>query len=179
MGLNWTKALRFAPGTALRFSLRLQPALHSALLQAMPSARYWLERIEGAVLTVVAADSEGCEVHARVGAGTQCAASFTATPSPDGAYCARIEWAADTGPLVRDFKGIALMLGGERDVYMTSRTEAKPRQLSRWHYEPDGSVTVSIYPAALSSQLSAVVRALLPTELSVGRLQPVAKTGDA
>ena len=177
MGLSWTKALRFEPGTALRLSLRLQPALLSALVQAMPSARHWLECIEGAVLTVIAVEREGCEVHAHAGAHAKRVGSFTVTPGPDGAFCTRIEWSADAGPRVLDFSGLALMQGGERDVYMTLRTDDRPQQVSRWHYEPDGSVTVSIYPAFFAGQLSAVVRTLLPTELSIGSLQPMAQAG--
>lgn len=179
MGLAWTHALRFAPGTALRFSLKLQPALHTALVQALPAAKPWLERIEGAVLTVVVLEREHCEVHASPGADATRLGNFTAAPNPDGAYRVQVEWAAASGPQVRDFDGIALMLGGERDVYIALRTQAESLQLSRWHYERDGSVIVSIYPATFASRLSAVVRALLPAELRIGTLQPIIKPAGA
>jgi hypothetical protein len=173
MGPTWTDGLRFAPGTRLRFITALPSALRAALMQARPSLQEWMERLDAAVLTVLSVERDRCTMQASVNLGALCHGKFCAEPDPRGGYRVRVEWHEASEPRVRDFDAIALMLGGERDVYLAQRTDTEIRQLSRWHYQPDGSVLVSIFPRFFSDMVPAVVRALLPTELPIGALQPV------
>src|SRR5262245_1843956 len=148
MGPAWTDALRFAPGTNLRFVPALPPALRAALVQASPAAQAWLECLDAPVLTVLSVERDRCALGASTGVDSAHLGGVTATPGPDGAYSVRVQWTVAGGPGTRDFDGIALMLGGDHDVYLAQRTEAETRPLSRCHYTPDGNVSVSIYPAA-------------------------------
>lgn len=182
MGPAWTDAVRFVPGTRLRFEPALPPALRAALAQARPALREWLEALdEAAALTVLSTAPDRCTLRADAGAGTalRSLGDLAVATDAGGACHAQIRWTAASGPQVRDFDDVALMLGGEHDVYLARRSAAEVRHLARWHYEDDGSVVVSIYPAAFASRLPAAAAALLPAELRIGTLRPIGDAGGA
>ena len=177
MGPAWTDVLRFACGTRLQFSPLLPPALREAMFLARPSLRDAWAGLDQTVLTVLAVSPDGCALSAGTGADATRRGEFSAAPGASGGSRVRVQWTSASESLVRDVDGIALMLGGDDDVYLAQRVGADVRLLSRWQYDRDGSAVVSVYPATFASRLHAAVRAALPTELRIGVLRPVSALG--
>lgn len=177
MGPAWTDVLRFACGARLQFSPLLTPALREAMFLARPSLRDAWAGLDQTVLTVLAVSPDGCALSAGTEADATRRGEFSAAPGTRGGSRVRIRWTSASESLVRDVDGIALMLGGDDDVYLAQRVGAEVRLLSRWQYDRDGSAVVSIYPATFASRLHEAVRAALPTELRIGVLRPVPALG--
>lgn len=173
MGPGWSDVLRFECGSRLLFSPLLPPALREAMFQARPSLRDAWVGLDRSVLTVLAVNSDGCALSAGTDADATRRGEFSAAPGANGGSRMRVQWTSGSESLVRDVDGVALMLGGDDDVYLAQRVGAEVRPLSRWQYDRDGSAIVSIYPAIFASRLHEAVRAALPTELRIGVLRPV------
>ena len=179
MGPAWTDAVRFPAGTRLRFASSLSPSWQAALVQAEPRAAEWLSRIGGVVLTVDEVGPAGCVVSAREGAEAASLGEVATAVQADGSHRVRVRWAEPAATESREFAGLALMLGGGSEVTLAQRGNAGVRPLLRWRYEPEGTVAVWVYTAAVTDRVPAFVRALLPREVRVGILQPVSRPGGA
>jgi hypothetical protein len=142
-----------------------------------PAFRELLHALDGAVLTITSVEHDRCALRAHAAAAVGSAGGVTAAPHDDGTYAVRFQLEGPAAPAAFEFTGIALMLGGDRDVYFVQRRGAETHRVSRWRYEQDGGVSVSIYPGAFAVNLPPLVRALLPSELAVGTLRPIIPDG--
>ena len=167
MGPDWTRALRFPPGSRLRFTRTLNAPLRRAIEQESPDARAWLAAVEGAVVTLESVDATRCAVRVDAPSGN---ASIECVPAGPTTYDvhARLQRGSDLH--AQSLGDVGIMLGGVTDVYLAERGARGTRHLLRLRYESDGRVEIGVFTAPFAERLSSTMRALLPTLVIVGRL---------
>jgi hypothetical protein len=175
MGPTWIHALRAAPGTRWRFAPTWPAALQAAVLQARPALQAWLDPLQAAVLTLELLEPDRCSVSIARADDASPLGELRAAPDATGTWQVQLHLGGGAATASHAVDGIALMLGDERDVYLARRGDGATQPVSRWRHGDGGRVAISVFPGALGERLPAALRALLPTELPLGVLQPLAR----
>jgi hypothetical protein len=162
--LALTRAIRFAPGAVLRFTPQVNATLLEALQSARPHAAEILAAARAARITVEALGEAACRVRI-----AQFELELTAAGDD---YKLRVAWtdAATGSPRALQHDGIAPMLGGKGDVFFAQRLRGENRFWLKLVYAADGAALYA-FPSAFSERLPAALRALLPSQLALGRLE--------
>ncbi len=166
MSPNWTQVLRFAPGSALRFSLALNAGLRVALERSDQRVARWLEMLDDATLHLTDLEPTVCRVQGRAGPATlELVANGTH-------ISLRLDDAQQQH--ARDYTDLALMLAGSREALIARRDEHQTTPYLRLRYtHQNPNAEVALYTAGFTSRVPSALRALLPTVAVVGHLQPV------
>jgi hypothetical protein len=165
MPIALTRAIRFAPGTVLRFTPALDRRLLEALRSARPQAAALVAAAGEARLTIDSLDERFCGLRV---------AHFHVELVADLAegFALEITWTGPSGLRPGKFRmeGVAAMLGGASDVFFAQRTGGKNRFLLKLSYEAGGA-RLYAFPAAFAERIPGALRALLPSQLTLGRLE--------
>ena len=165
MPVALTRAIRFAPGAVLRFAPAINQALLEALQSVRPQAAEILATARSARIAIESLDEAACRIRV---------AQFQLdlAPAAGGDYTLNIAWTdpATGSPHALQHEGIAPMLGGKGDVFFAQRRRGENRFWLKLVYEADGA-TLYAFPSAFSERLPAAVRAVLPSQLALGRLE--------
>jgi hypothetical protein len=166
--LALTRAIRFPPGTVLRFTPALDPRLLEALRSARPQAAELVAAAGEARITVDSLDERACGLRV---------AHFQLELVADLAegFALEITWTAPSGLRPGKFRmeGVAAMLGGASDVFFAQRKGGQNRFLLKLSYEAGGA-RLYAFPAAFAERIPGALRALLPSQLMLGNLQSCA-----
>ena len=165
MPIALTRAIRFAPGAVLRFTPTINGALLEALQTIQPRAAAILDAARAARITIESLGDDACCLRVAQYAVTLAAAAADV-------YTLRVAWADSASGSQRSaqLEGVAPMLGGKGDVFFAQRLRGENRFWLKLVYEADGAALYA-FPAAFSERLPAVVRAVLPSQLALGRLE--------
>jgi hypothetical protein len=163
-----TRAIRFAPGTVLRFTPALDPRVLEALRSVRPQAAQLVAAAGDARLTIDSLDERACGLrlaHFQLELVADLAHGF--------ALC--VAWTDPASRAQRRFamEGIAPMLGGASDVFFAQRTGGQNRFLLKLSYTAGGA-RLYAFPAAFADRIPGALRALLPSQLMLGNLQSCA-----
>ena len=165
MPVALTRAIRFAPGAVLRFIPAINEKLLEALQSARPQAAEVLAAARAARITIESLGDSVCRIRV---------AHFDLELAADAAegYALQVAWvdpATGTPKNVR-LEGIAPMLGGRSDVFFAQRSDGQNRFLLKLSYGADGA-ELHAFPPAFAGRVPAALRAFLPSQLSLGRLE--------
>ena len=165
MPVALTRAIRFAPGTVLRFAPAINEALLEGLQSVRPQAAEILATARSARIAIESLDEAACRI--RIGQF-----QIELAPAAGGDYTLNIAWTDPATGSARTLQhdGIAPMLGGKGDVFFARRLHGENRPLVKLVYREDGA-DVYAFPAAFAERLPAALRALLPAQLALGRLE--------
>ena len=165
MPLALTRAIRFAPGAVLRFAPAINEALLEGLQSVRPQAAEILATAGSARIAIESLDEAACRI--RIGQF-----QIELAPAAGGDYTLRVAWTdpATGSPRTLQHEGIAPMLGGKGDVFFAQRLRGENRFWLKLVYAADGAALYA-FPSAFSERLPAALRALLPSQLALGRLE--------